>query len=184
MKKRMGFTLVEMLTVVVIIGILASITMRLMVYVNEKTGKTRASRDIEQIKHALTEYYAFYGIYPPASQVAWEFENPMYAPPAKPDKGMGFYDGLATYLYGDPQAKKWIHFVEEIKWTGVILRKGSSSSAGNMAWSNNYCSIKDPWERDYIYETSDPYQAFKLYSLGPDGVENTADDIGASKFTE
>lgn len=181
MKKRLGFTLVEMLTVVVIIGILAAITMRLMVYVNQKMGRTRASRDIEQIKHALTEFYACYGIYPPVSTIVWEYE--LNIPAAKPNGGMRYKDGLAKYLYNDAQTKKWIHFVEEVRADGVAVYKDMATGAGFVAWSNNTTTLIDPWGKTYIYATSDPYQTFKVYSAGPDGKDGTADDIGQN-FTE
>jgi prepilin-type N-terminal cleavage/methylation domain-containing protein len=183
MKTRRGFTLVEMLTVIVIIGILAGMTMKLMVYVAQKNGKSRASGDIERIKHALVEYHAIYGIFPPCSSIAWEYENDLYKPAAPPDSGMGLYDGLATYLYSDPQNGRWMHFVEGLQSTDLIAHKGNKASFGDLTWSNNFCTIRDPWERDYVYATSDPYQSFKLYSKGPDGIANTVDDIG-TKFNE
>jgi prepilin-type N-terminal cleavage/methylation domain-containing protein len=176
MKARRGFTMVEMLTVIVIIGMLAGITMKLMVYVNEKTAKARAASEIERIKHALIEYYSVYGIYPPCNGIAWEYERDI--PWAKPDEGMGYYDGLATYLFDDPQKTKWSHFVDGLADNDTVLHSGSQAGAGVMAWSNNFCTLLDPWEREYMYTTIDPYQAFKFYSKGPDGVAGNGDDVG------
>ncbi len=179
MRTKRGFTLIEMLTVIVIISILAGITMKLMVYVNEKTAKARAAEDIERIKHALVEYQAVYGIFPPVSGIGWEYENGAYKPAAVPDGGQGVYDGLATYLFNDAQCAKWSHYLEGLKSTDLVGHKGENSGFGNLTWSNNFCTILDPWGREYVYTTSDPYVAFKLYSKGPDGATNTADDVGA-----
>ena len=40
--------------------------------------------------------------------------------------------------------------------------------------------LKDPWGHDYIYSQHGTHNtdSFDLYSSGPDGVPNTADDIG------
>ncbi len=183
MKTKRGFTLVEMLTVIMIIGILAGITMKLMVFVAQKNGKARATGDIELIKHALVEYHAVYGIFPPCTSMSWEYENDRFKPAAPPDSGHGFRDGLATYLYNDTQNGRWIHFVENLKSTDIIGHKGNNKSFGDLTWSNNYCTILDPWDREYVYSTADPYQSFKLYSNGPDGKPNTPDDVG-NKFNE
>jgi general secretion pathway protein G len=36
---------------------------------------------------------------------------------------------------------------------------------------------KDPWGRDYRIREMDAPQRFEVFSLGPDGVENTEDDV-------
>jgi general secretion pathway protein G len=186
MKARRGFTMVEMLTVIVIIGMLAGITMKLMVYVNQKTAKARTNGDIERIKHALTEYHSVYGIYPPVTKMGWMTTNGLdksQLPPANPDGGYGLSDGLATYLFGDDQADKWAHYVEDLKSDTREPQFGNNANYGDLVWSNCYLTIKDPWDREYLYTSVDPYVAFKLYSKGPDGVAGTDDDIG-TKFNE
>lgn len=35
----------------------------------------------------------------------------------------------------------------------------------------------DPWGNEYKYELSDSQDSFLIYSLGPDGIEGTEDDI-------
>lgn len=177
MKARRGFTLVEMMTVIVIIGLLAFITMKLMVYVNQKTGKARAASEIERINHALAEFYAVYGLYPPTSGMSWRTIRDK--PSAPPDTGYAVFDGLAQYLFNDPQRSKWEHFLQGLKDTGASNCTANASGYGMVVWTNITTTINDPWDRPYIYETSEPYQRYKLYSKGPDPSDNnTADDIG------
>jgi prepilin-type N-terminal cleavage/methylation domain-containing protein len=185
MKAKRGFTLIEMLTVIVIIAILATITMKMMVYVNQKTGRARASGEIERIKHALTEFYAVYGCFPPTtSGMLWEFENPKYPPAADPINGKGYKDGLAKYLFADPEQGRWEKYITGLDYHPLIEQRGSKDGfSDTLIWTNNGVTINDPWERSYEYITVEPFQTFKLFSRGPDGQTNTVDDVG-DKWTE
>ncbi|MBA4389044.1 MAG: hypothetical protein C0404_13770 [Verrucomicrobia bacterium] len=40
-------------------------------------------------------------------------------------------------------------------------------------------SLIDPWGREYRYVSRTPYSHFRLWSLGRDGIDGTADDIFA-----
>lgn len=178
--RRVGFTLVEMLVVVVVILILAGMTISIMAYVNTRTGRARAAADIERIKNALEEYYAVYGIYPPVEGMRREFagEGPPYVPPAPPRGGAGYRDGLVSYLFLDSQRSRWDKYLDGWPDSGVILKSGQSATDfGTMAWSNLVWTIKDPWERDYIYRSRPPYQSYELYSQGL-RTDTTNDDIG------
>lgn len=46
-------------------------------------------------------------------------------------------------------------------------------------WKSPYLTRipKDPWGNDYVYYNPSKIYEFDLYSLGPDGIENTKDDI-------
>jgi prepilin-type N-terminal cleavage/methylation domain-containing protein len=188
MIKKRGFTLVELLTVIVIIALMSMVTMKLFGYVGYKTGKSRAARDIERIKHALTEYYSVYGCFPPTSGSTWE--RPQRDPNtgnvigllANPDGGLKENEGLCKYLYGDPAAKgKWSHFVEGLQDTDVVGYRGNNAQSGNVSWSNDVTRIADPWGRSYIYTNCLPpeYQSYELYSLGPNAGD-PSDDVGKS----
>lgn len=70
--KQRGFTIVELLIVIVIIGILASITI---VAYNGIQGRARDSArvsDINAIRKALEVYKSFNGEYPDENSASWE----------------------------------------------------------------------------------------------------------------
>ena len=59
-----GFTLVELLIVIAIIGILASIVLVSLSSARTKARDTKRIQEISQIQSALELYYAQYGYYP------------------------------------------------------------------------------------------------------------------------
>ncbi len=63
--KRGGFTLVEMLTVLVIIGILASMIAGAVMFALSAVGQTVVRQEISQLEAALNTYKTEYGEYPP-----------------------------------------------------------------------------------------------------------------------
>ncbi len=75
-----GFTLIEMLIVIVIILILSGMVLRVMKVVAQKTGTSRCRQEILQMENALAEFYSEYGQYPPGvstnsyKNVGYEFE--------------------------------------------------------------------------------------------------------------
>ena len=62
---RFGFTLVEMLTVIAIIGILAALMSGAMVAVRARVQKAAISAELKQLEMALEAYKTIYGEYPP-----------------------------------------------------------------------------------------------------------------------
>ncbi len=71
--KRKGFTLVELLIVIVIIGILAGAMMMLMGSSTDKAEATKIISDIRTMKGAALQYYADNSGYPAAGNVT-DFE--------------------------------------------------------------------------------------------------------------
>jgi prepilin-type N-terminal cleavage/methylation domain-containing protein len=65
--KKAGFTLVELLTVIAIIGVLAAFTMPVLRGVARTTKIARARSEMEAIESALDNYKAQYGFYPPGN---------------------------------------------------------------------------------------------------------------------
>lgn len=81
--KQAGFTLVELLVVISVIGLLASV---ILISLNSARAKARDSRrkaDLTQISKALELYYDTYGGYPTS---AWNDSNPF--------AGYNVYDSL------------------------------------------------------------------------------------------
>lgn len=80
---RQGFTLVELMIVIAVIGLLAAIVFKLMGSTSEKNRVAKTVARIERIQNALSAYYAEYGSYPPVSQFEcpdpeqeWPDDNP------------------------------------------------------------------------------------------------------------
>lgn len=63
-QKQTGFTIVEMIIVVVIIGILAAITIVSYTSVQQKARDATRTSDITEVQKALEKYRAANGIYP------------------------------------------------------------------------------------------------------------------------
>jgi len=73
-QSRRGFTLIELLIVILIILVLSGILFKLSTLVTYKATVAKATADMENIRNALTEYYAEYGIYPPTVHNAYIYE--------------------------------------------------------------------------------------------------------------
>ncbi len=128
-KRNRGFTLVEMLLVVTIIGILAALVIPRIAGTSNTARITAATADIKGgLKTAIDRY---------------EVEN-------------GQYPRSLNDLVQKPNDAK--------NWNGPYLDEVP----------------KDPWGNGYVYVYPGRNNAsgYDLYSVGPDGQDGTADDIG------
>ena len=205
MNRKKGFTLIELLMVVVVILMLSALLFRVAALVGDKTMRAKAVADIQNLQNALNEYMAEYGTYPPTSGVTYEYENIGMQPPVLKnhkknpedpltDSELGYRYGLVAHLYNrdrgtqelsynsdtdrDKAAKeRWAHYLREIKTTGDYIGHTNADYNSTQFYSNSYLTIWDPWNRDYQYQSQPPYLSYRLWSRGPDGADNTADDI-------
>jgi len=72
---RSGFTLIEMLVVVLIILMLSAMLFKIAGMVSGKAARAKAVADIANVQYALAEYYSEYNIYPPTSKNKYVYEN-------------------------------------------------------------------------------------------------------------
>jgi general secretion pathway protein G len=73
MRKRLrrsphGFTLIELMVVILIIGLLATIVVQNLRSATDKAKRVKAQADVAQIKSALDRYYLDAGSYPATDQ--------------------------------------------------------------------------------------------------------------------
>ncbi len=66
-RRRNGFTLVEMLVVVLIIAVLIGLTVKILGGAGRQAAKAHTVAKIERVKHAVEEFYSEYGQYPPVT---------------------------------------------------------------------------------------------------------------------
>lgn len=164
MSKRSAFTLVELLTVIAVIAILASISFGLLRGVSDRQARTRAQADLSAIAAALDAFRADSrnGTYP---ITAW------ITPPAAPT---GFSGATTT----DQRAQRlYFALAGERSSTGAVLganRTRPYLDLARMDVNNN--RFMDPWGRAYEYGFTQDANAttwrrfgFILFSRGPSG---------------
>jgi len=130
-----GFTLIEIIVVVVIIGLLAAVVTQTLSGRTDDARIAKARQDIQAMETALTLYKLDNFRYPTTDQ------------------------GLRALVErpADPEIRNW-------KEGGYVKRLS-----------------KDPWGRDYLYESPGTHGEIDIYTLGADGQaggEKADADIG------
>ena len=120
-----GFTLVEIMVVVVILGLLATLVVQNVIGAGDTARETKAKADVRAIADAVRRYRTQTGKLP---------------------------DSLETLATKDERGRSEL---EELP--------------------------KDPWDHDYILREGDRPTEFEVISMGPDGSENTEDDISSKQ---
>jgi prepilin-type N-terminal cleavage/methylation domain-containing protein len=151
-KYKHGVTLVEILVVVSIIALLASMVISIAARIDNQSKERGLEGTFELLECALQEYYENTGKFP-----------------EQPEKN--FINALihSEYLYNElsliPESRKILEKISD------SLLKNEYGAAGTAA------EIYDPWGMalDYRYVPGDNFP--ELVSAGPDKIFGTADDI-------
>jgi len=127
MKLQRGFSLVEMLVVITIIGILAALAIPNMTRVRNKARESEVKANLHVIQEAVERYYVSENEYPPflvgGDQNAWPV---FYLRMGYPDNEPVIYDPLIEYNYLDSYPKN--PFVDEDKAGQYLVVTGGSIS--------------------------------------------------------
>ena len=156
-----GFTLVEILVVVAIIAILATMVIGIAARINDQSKERGLKFVFSLLESALQEYNEFKGTFP--GQPEKNFTDPQMNPQYL----------HSQYLYGElsliPESRK---ILEQITKSMIKNEYGTIDTTPE---------IYDTWGTvlDYIYVPGDNFP--ELLSAGPDKIFGTADDISNKK---
>ncbi|PKH22437.1 type II secretion system protein GspG [Enterobacterales bacterium CwR94] len=131
-QRQRGFTLLEIMVVIVILGILASLVIPSLMGNKDRADHQKAVSDIVTLENALDMYKLDNGRYPTTEQ------------------------GLKALVTAPTLAP----LPRNYRSDGYIRRLP-----------------QDPWGNDYRLISPGVQGAFDLFSVGPDGEPDTADDI-------
>jgi prepilin-type N-terminal cleavage/methylation domain-containing protein len=184
-KTRRGFTLIELMFVILIILLLSGMLFKLVGIINDRSAIAKATADLQNIEHALNEYFAEYGIYPPVTFTEYEYERTDMQPSTMLDSGftnaIGYRYGLVSHLYrrdgeswdfseeqnGDPdfnpdtdrdKAAKasWAPYLIDIDLSTTYPSNSIGTAGGIDTYSNGVTTIP------YSYESHPPYLSYTL----------------------
>lgn len=139
---RRGFTIVELLIVIVVIAILATITIVAYNGIQNRAKVAQANADMAALKKSMLAFKAIQGELPPIGD-SWNYDT---IPPSCPT------------------------------WNTTTTAISNAGVGTNL-------NIRDPWGNCYGYDDNDcntnsaPLGTTSIKSVGPDQLNNTADDL-------
>ncbi len=172
-KQRRGFTLVELLTVMTIIGILASLVLGTFKYVQEKAARSRAEAEIKAMEAALESYKADNGAYPDAASLnASSTSNAN--PSGYPTSALILYRALS----GDTDLNRQVTTADgtkDINGTAIspppasptapkIYFEFKPNQLSPSGGTGSVAAIADPWGNSYGYSTINQTEPAKGYN--------------------
>ncbi|MET3873164.1 prepilin-type N-terminal cleavage/methylation domain-containing protein [Puniceicoccus vermicola] len=153
MRKKDAFTLIELLTVIAVIAILAAISFGITSGVYQRQARTKAAAELSALSAALESYRAQYGTYPITN-----------------DPGV-MLKALANRVKWDgPSSDDTVNISER----RPFIEPSKYDIAGTGEFWNDTQTLVDPWGNGYHYEFSTGSSwkrfGFILFSDGPDGT--------------
>jgi prepilin-type N-terminal cleavage/methylation domain-containing protein len=136
-RDRKGFTIVELLTVMLIIGILASMAMlRYMDLTNEALAG-KVGQEMQQIRIAAIAYYAEQEVFPPSAAAGM---RPLELDPLLSD---------ATQFSNPAYTLEWVNQAEDL--VGVVVRSTRAGLANKLRQRLVYGNPYIPLGSDVMY---------------------------------
>jgi prepilin-type N-terminal cleavage/methylation domain-containing protein len=167
-----AFTLIELLTVIAIIGILAAITFGVSKGVTERAAISTAKGELAALAAALENYKRQYGDYPQTGGTAPAVVNPTAVITTASAQSL-FFNALAgkfgPKLAPLQNSKTFVEFAKFNLETANFPVQTNTTDVAN--------AFLDPWGRRYVYryrDTASPATwtapSYVLFSVGPDGL--------------
>ena len=158
---RTGFTMIELLTVITVIMILAALVLGAAAYVSRKADEGRCQARMQTIKNALEEYKLDYGKYPQGTETTITGETT--------------YNTLFKVLFSKPIVPPP---------TGGRPSGETRPYLSDTNFLNSSLQLVDPWGNYFRYKAPGTHNKtmYDLWPFGPNSVDDsgnatTSDDI-------
>ena len=169
-----AFTLLELLTVIAIVGLLAAITFAATGGASERARRARCRSELAVLAQSLEAYRARFGDYPQTGPAAGGASSPATA-----DDGPGILFNALAGRRGPGAALVPLEARSLISLAVFTLQTADLPITGRTAQSAN--ALLDPWGRRYLYfyKTGPSWipSAPLLLSAGPDGLVELPVDL-------
>jgi general secretion pathway protein G len=126
-RQQAGFTLIEIMVVILILGLLATLVVQSLKGATDKAKRTKAMADIAELKTALDRYYIDNGSYPSTAQGLQALVTPPSQNGADPD-------GYIRRVPNDPWNNPYVYQSDGSTYTLKSLgADGAEGGAGKAA---------------------------------------------------
>ena len=170
--KITGFTLVELLVVLAIVGILCGLMFKGYFYVLDKQAHKQAYVELRVLKVSIENYRRSYNGYPICPQNVCTPGECLFLSLA------GFHNEKGTLEmppYPATISTELFGYDLESYDASLIPDVDHNDGQSLMLWLSQILgkdvAFKDPWGNDYVYEypLKEGGRGFRLFSMGPDG---------------